>query len=63
MWLRSLAQISGMARLDDGANANYNGMIAAIQHRMSNNFSFLANYTWSHCISPMDANGDITGNV
>jgi hypothetical protein len=52
-----------MTLLDDGANSSYHGMIAAIQHRMSHNFSFLANYTWSHCISPADTNGDITAGV
>ena len=48
-----------MTLVDDGANSSYNGLIAAVQHRMSNNFSFLANYTWSHCISPGDAPGDV----
>jgi hypothetical protein len=51
----------GMTIVDDGANSSYNGLLSAIQHRMSNNFSFLANYTWSHCISNGDANGDVTG--
>jgi hypothetical protein len=51
----------GMTKLFDGGNSSYNGVIAAIQHRMSKNFSFLANYTWSHCISEGDANGDVTG--
>jgi len=53
----------GMTLLDDGANSSYHGVIAAIQHRMSHNYSFLANYTYSHCISPSDANGDVTGGV
>ncbi len=52
-----------MTLLDDGANSTYHGVIAAVQHRMSHNFSFLANYTWSHCISPADANGDVTNGV
>jgi hypothetical protein len=52
---------TGMTIIDDGANSSYNGFLTAIQHRMSHNFSFLANYTWSHCISPGDANGDVTG--
>jgi hypothetical protein len=49
-----------MTQIDDGANSSYNGLLAAIQHRMSNNFSFLANYTWSHCISIGDSPGDVT---
>ncbi len=52
---------TGMTIIDDGANSSYNGLLTAIQHRMANNFSFLANYTWSHCISNGDANGDVTG--
>ena len=50
-----------MTQIDDGANSSYNGMLASIQHRMSNNFSFLANYTWSHCISVGDSPGDVAG--
>ena len=50
-----------MTQIDDGANSSYNGLLAVIQHRMSNNFSFLANYTWSHCISIGDSPGDIAG--
>ena len=52
-----------MTTLDDGANSSYNGVIVAVQHRMANNFSFLANYTWSKCLSPGDTNGDITAPV
>ncbi|MDE3104488.1 MAG: TonB-dependent receptor [Acidobacteriota bacterium] len=53
----------GMTYIDDEANANYNGVILAAQHRMSNNYSLLINYTWSHCISPGDANGDVTNGT
>jgi hypothetical protein len=52
---------STMTFVDDGANTSYNGLIAAVQHRMSSNFSFLANYTWSHCLAPSDSPGDVTG--
>ncbi len=35
---------------DDGANANYNGLLASIEHRFSRNYTVLANYTWSKCM-------------
>jgi hypothetical protein len=49
------------ALINDTANASYNGLIATIQHRAAN-FTFLANYTWSHCLDITDASGDIGGN-
>jgi hypothetical protein len=52
----------GSVLVNDSANANYHGLIATIQHRLSN-FSLLANYTWSHCIDIEDAQGDIAGTT
>ncbi|ADV82916.1 TonB-dependent receptor [Terriglobus saanensis SP1PR4] len=52
-----------MTQISDGNNSSYHGIIAAVQHRMSHDFSFLANYTWSHCISVGDAPGDIAAPV
>ncbi|HEY3738642.1 MAG TPA: carboxypeptidase-like regulatory domain-containing protein [Bryobacteraceae bacterium] len=40
--------------MDDGAVAHYNGLLTSIQHRFSNNYTFLANYTDSYCISDAD---------
>jgi hypothetical protein len=48
-----------MITTDNGANATYNGLLTSVQHRFSHGFTFLANYTWSHCIS----DGDFAGNV
>jgi hypothetical protein len=50
-----------MTLITDGGTTSYNGVITAIQHRMSNNFSFLANYTWSKCLAVADNPGDIAG--
>jgi hypothetical protein len=35
---------------DDGINSNYNGMLTSIEHRISHNYTVLANYSWSKCI-------------
>jgi len=37
------------AQLSDG-NSNYNAMNIELKRRLSNNFQFLASYTWSHSI-------------
>jgi len=47
----------------DEANASYNGMVATIQHRLSNTFSLLGNWTWSKCLDIYDAQGDYAGDA
>ncbi|MHB8655900.1 MAG: TonB-dependent receptor [Terriglobia bacterium] len=46
---------------DDGANAQYNALFVTANHRVSQNFSILANYTWSHCISESQFNSEAGG--
>jgi hypothetical protein len=41
---------SQMVILDDGVNANYNGLLTSLEHRFSRNYTLLANYTWSKCL-------------
>jgi hypothetical protein len=50
-----------MTLITDGGTSSYHGLITAIQHRMSNNFSLLANHTWSKCLDIADTTGDIAG--
>jgi hypothetical protein len=49
---------SGMILVNNTAYANYNGMVATLQHRLSSTFVMLTNYTWSHCLNLADASGD-----
>lgn len=37
--------------LDDSGTGSYNALIVSAEHRLSNHFSMLANYTYSHCIA------------
>lgn len=52
----------GTVLVADSATSSYNGLIATVQHRTST-FTFLANYTWSHCIDIEDAQGDFAGTT
>jgi hypothetical protein len=43
----------------NGISANYEGVLASIEHRMSDNYTILANYTFSHChgVAPVTSLG------
>src|SRR6185437_16164542 len=34
---------------NDGNNASYNGLLTSLEHRFAQNYTVLANYTWSKC--------------
>ena len=53
----------GTVLAGDSAFANYNGLVASMQHRLSATFSLLANYTWSKCLNIEDAQGDLAGTT
>ncbi len=50
---------SNMNFADEGISANYEGMLASIEHRLADNYTILANYTWSKCmgVGPMTSLG------
>ena len=54
--------IGSLTRLDDGGNANYNGMLVSLQRRFSANLSLLVNYTWSHCLTEGEYNSEVIGS-
>lgn len=53
----------GSVLVTDEATANYNGLVATLQHRLSATFSLLANWTWSKCLNIYDAQGDYAGTA
>jgi len=44
---------AGYPALDDSGTGSYNALLLSAEHRFSNHFQMLANYTWSHCISDL----------
>ena len=52
---------SDIFQADDGANAEYNAFFGKVEHRFTENYTILANYTYSHCISEADFSGDLGG--
>ncbi len=52
---------AGSVVVGDEGTANYNGLVATLQHRLSSTFSLLANWTWSKCLDIADGQGDLAG--
>jgi hypothetical protein len=49
----------GSVLVGDEGSANYHGLVATLQHRLSSTFSLLANWTWSKCLDIADGQGDL----
>jgi hypothetical protein len=56
------AYYSSIVQTDDGNSSSYNGLLLKLDHRFSNHFTWLTNYTWSHCITTYDFGGELAGN-
>ena len=56
------ALYGSITQSDQGGNARYNGLLLSVQHRFSNNYTLLTNYTWSHCNSDFDFTGELAGS-
>jgi hypothetical protein len=48
-----------VAEIDDGGTASYNALLLSAQHRFIQHFSWLGNYTLSHCLDQGEASQDI----
>jgi len=53
---------TGIDQTDAGATASYEALLLKVEHRFSHGFTWLANYTRSHCISTWDFGGELAGN-
>jgi hypothetical protein len=53
------ALVGSLALLDDGGNANYNGLLLSVKHRMGHNVSVMANWTYSHCLGQGENQNDL----
>jgi hypothetical protein len=56
------AYYTGVDQSDPGGTAFYNAMMAKLEKRLSNHYTILANYTFSHCLSNVDFAGELSGN-
>jgi hypothetical protein len=55
------ASYASVNTMDDGDVAHYQGLLMSVQHRFAHNFTFLANYTDSYCISDADFGAALAG--
>ncbi len=56
------AYYSSIVQTEDGNTASYNGLLTKVEKRYAKNYTWLVNYTWSHCISTYDFGGELAGN-
>ncbi|HEY7839098.1 MAG TPA: carboxypeptidase-like regulatory domain-containing protein [Terriglobales bacterium] len=49
----------GLTQAQSIGRATYNALLLSLRHRLSNGFSILSNYTWSHCLANANSGQDI----
>lgn len=59
---QNAADIGVLDYARDTGYSNYNALLATVKHRFSQGFNLQANYTYSHCLSVGDFNGDLRGS-
>jgi hypothetical protein len=60
----TLGQYYGdIQQTDDGANAEYHGLLVSIEHRFARHYTLLSNYGWSHCTSSWDFAGELSNPI
>jgi len=53
---------SSISTATDEGNASYNALLFSVNHRFSQNFTLLANYTWSKCIGLGEFGGELSAS-
>jgi hypothetical protein len=53
------AYYASIVQTDAGANASYNGLLVKAEHRFATHYTWLTNYTYSHCISTWDFGNEL----
>jgi hypothetical protein len=57
-------ELSGAMEMGtESANANYNGLLVTLNHRIGHGFTWYANYTYSHCFDDGEEQNDLNGNT
>jgi hypothetical protein len=57
------AYYGNIQQSDDGANAEYHGLLLKAQKRMARGFALHTTYAWSHCVSSWDFAGELAGTI